>query len=295
MAESVDYVSKTLETSYALVKARAQGIFIDMLKISLAEALVGLVALLLMGGLAVVLLGASITETITTGTLAPSLMRNLVTGLAIVLPIIILAALAGAVLKSVVYNIIDNASAGKPTNLMGCVRKNFLPVVKLSVLMWVILLVFAAPILLSLALVGGQGGAILTLTALCIVPLICAIAFVLFGFFAQFGVMEVVLNGKGPIGAIKASASLVKNNFLGVVLIDIAIVVAAMAVSVVSGVAQTILRLVEQILAVGGIVGQAVGFAIYLLGILAVSSVIGALINTVIIPMVYNFWKGKKG
>lgn len=295
MAGTVDYVRKTLETAYALIKARAQGIFIDMLKISLAEALTGLVALLLIGGLAVLLLGASITETITTGTLAPSLMRNLGIGLAIALPIILIAALAGAVLKSVAYNIISNASAGKPTDLVRCIRKNLLPVVKLSVVMWVVMLVFAAPVLLSLALVGDQGGAIPTMLALCIVPLICAIAFILFVFFAQFSTIEVVLNGKGPIGAIKASASLAKDNFFGVILIDFAIFVAAMAVSVVSEIAQTILKLVMQILAVGGTAGQAVGFAIYLIGMLAVSSVIGSLINTVIIPIVYNFWKGKKG
>jgi hypothetical protein len=292
MAGTVDYVRETLEKSYALIKSSGQGIFIDMLKIGVAEAFVGLAALLLIGGLAFVLLGASLTQIITTGTMAPALMQNILIGIVIAFPIIIIAALAGAVLKSIPYNIIDNASAAKPTDLVGTARKNLLPLVKLSVLMWAVMLAFALPIILSLIL-GGQGGVAQTLVVLCVVPLICALAFVLFGFFAQFSTLEVVLKGNGPIAAIKASASLVKNNIWGVLLIDIVILIAAMAVSVVSSIAQTLLRLLMQLLAVGGTAGLAAGFAIYLIGMLAVSSVISALVDTVIIPVAYNFWKGK--
>lgn len=295
MAGTVDYVRKTLETSYALIKARAQAIFVDLLKIGVAEALVGLAALLLIGGMAYVILGASIIQMATSGTIAPALMQNLAIGMAIAIPIIIIVVLADGVLKSVAFNIIDNASAGKPTDLMGCARKNLLPIVKLSVLTWAVMLVLAVPVILSVMIGSGNPDNVLqTLALLCIIPFIFAAVFVIFMFMIQFSTIEVVLNGKGPIEALKASASLVRGNIWGVILVDAVIAVVGMALSVISSIATSILRIVMQVFSAGGTAGMAVGFATYIIGIVLVGSVIGALIGTVTMPVIYNFWKGKK-
>jgi len=289
----VDYVRKTLETSYALIKARGQEIFMATLKISVVQVALGLAALLVIGGLAVLLLGASITETITSGTLAPSLMRNLGVGIAIALPIIAIAALAGAVLKSVSFNIVDNAAAGRTTDLVACTRKNMLPVVKLYLVLFVITIVLAVPAILSF-LIGALGG-MAGVAAVCILWLVSFVALVLLALCAQFSTAEVVLNGKGPVEAIRSSLALVRGSIGGVILLDVAVVVVAMAVGMVSGIVQRILGLALQVFAVGGGAALVAGFVVYAICMLVIYSIVGAISETLIVPLVYNFWKGKKG
>ncbi len=294
MAGTVDYVRETLEKSYALVKASAQDMFIALLKISVAQVLLSLAGVMLIGILVFLLLGASIAQTISTGALAPALLQNAAIVLLMAIPIFAITTLAAAAFKSVGYNIIDDMGTGRATDLLGCARKNFWPIAKLQVVIWVVMLLLGSPLLLSFLLIGTAGST--ALLALCILIPLSMLAVLLFTFIIQFSTVEVVLGGKGPIGAIKASAGLVKRELLGVILIDIVIVVCVMALSVVSGMASSILRLIMQIFsAVGGTAGLAVGSAIYVLCALAVGVVVGAAMEMAVLPIIYNFWKGKKG
>ena len=294
MAGTVDYVRVTLEKSYALVKARADRIFIDLLKLSAGQTLAGFTGLILIAGLAVVLLGASLTDIARTGTLPQSILANAAIAALLIGPVFAMAMLIANAIQSVGFNVIHNSSAGKPTDLVGQARKNFWPVVKLNVLTWAAMLLLLVPILVSVPL-GGMLNGIAGAAPLCILTVLSAIALVLFVFFTQFSTAEVVLGGKGPIAAMKASASLVKENLLGVIIIDVLLGVLAMAFSVVSGTLQKVLELILQTFSEGGTAGLAVGFAIYICGIVVVSVIIGAITQTVLLPIIYNFWNGKKG
>ncbi|MDD5340488.1 MAG: hypothetical protein PHV13_04535 [Candidatus ainarchaeum sp.] len=286
MAGTVDYVRKTLESSYALIKANAQEMFIALLKLNAMQVLVAAVMLIVIAAAAIALVGASLADIVSTGAMPQAFMSNLAVAIFIIVPVFVISILLTSAIKSVGFNIIENIARGKSTDLLGQARKNFWPIVKLEVTMWGIMLLLAAPVLLS-ALVGGL--------AVCIFMLLSVIACVLFGFFVQFSTLEVVLSGRRTVDALKASAALVRGSLLGVLLIDVLIVAAAMAVSVVTSAAQAVLRLVLQVFSAGGTAGTAVGFAIYLIGMALVSVAIGAAIQTITLPMTYNFWKGKKG
>jgi len=185
---------------------------------------------------------------------------------------------------------VDNRTQGKETTIIAQSKKNLMPVVRYTLIIWAIGLVILLPVLLSIFL-GGMGAAI----GICIFSALWAVAYVLFLFFTQFGMYELVLGRKGAVDSLKSSATLTRANILSVALLDIIVIVVGMATWAGARLFEVILQFIPATLSLGGVWSMLLGYAIYLVLYIGVTVLISAFSQVIVIPVVYNFWKGLKG
>lgn len=288
MGKNINYVVDSAGKGFGLIKKSAVPLYLDLLKVSALSTLVAIIGLAIVGILLFVSLGGAFFASLTEETV-PELGLGAILVLLAIIPIFIVVSLLSQAVGSVVFNVVENRTQGKGTTIIAQSKKNLMPVVRYTIVVWVIGLIIALPMLLSLFL--GMDAAI----GLCIFTTLSVVAYLLFLFFTQFGMYELILGGKGAVDSLKSSAILARANILAVALLDIIVIVVGMATWAGARLFEVILQFIPAALSLGGIWSMILGYAIYMVLYMGVTILISAFTQAIIIPIVYNFWKGLKG
>lgn len=294
MTGAVDYVMESAAKGYGLIKKSARPLFITLLKVHLFSTAIGIVGLLLMLAAALVVGGSALAaylEAIARGSPAGVVALSPVIVVAAVVAVIIwlVSSLLSAAARSVAYNAVGNTAADRPTSFMEQFRKNMLPVMRLSLILWAAFLVLGLPMLVALSMGESAAG------GMCIFALLSGLAMLLFAFFSQFSVLELVMKGGGAVDSIKTSFFLVRGKAVAVLLLDLVIVILALAVSMGTTLAQNILEFVPDTLSATGLYGLILGYSIFFVLLTIFSAIVEAVADTLVLPMVYHFWAGAEG
>lgn len=282
MAGTLGDAQEVLADAYGSIKANPRELILGMVKLNIGGMALAMLALVPAGIIAFLAAGAGFLAGDWSQAAGPALLLLLAAGI----PLLLLAGLIMAACKSVGYNLVADLRAGKRTDLVAQAKKNFVPVSRLTLLIWAAMALFAVPVLLPLAL-GSPAGAL----AACGLAILFAAAYATFMFLVQFAEIEVVLGGRGAIGAMKASAGIVKNGLLVVLLLDLVMFAVNMGVSAPGSVVQALMRPLLQMLAAMGGAAMVAGFVAYLAVVMAVYAVLGAVMQAVCISVFYSYWK----
>ncbi|MGV8176390.1 MAG: hypothetical protein ACP5NX_01155 [Candidatus Bilamarchaeaceae archaeon] len=117
----------------------------------------------------------------------------------------------GCVAMYTMYNYVDNEMNGKPTGIVEHTKANMVPVIEYIVVFCIV-------------------GVVLQL-----IPVLGQILWLLFCFFAMFTILEMLLNRKGVIEAIKASFNLVKENLVSAIGLLVAVIVLSVIIGLLVG------------------------------------------------------------
>ncbi len=286
MGKTIDYVVESARKGYKLIKKSAVSLYIDLLKVSVLSTVISLGGLVLIGLVLFAFFGTDVGEALM-GVATPESGTMLVVFLLIAILIYVVFLFLSNAVASVSYNVIENRASGKGTSIIAHAKENLMPVVRYTIVFWAVLLVVALPILLSL-LLGGIGAVV----GMCFFSALALMIYVLFPFFIQFGMFELILGKKGAIDSMKSSSRLVKANILPVILLDIILVVIIFAVGAGLSLFSSILEFIIAAFSLAGTGGMLLGFAIYVVLYMAVSILISTASATIIFPLVYYFWKG---
>ncbi len=284
----MNYVVDSAGKGFGLIKKSAVPLYVDLVKVSALATLVSLIGLAIVGILLFVSLGGTFFASLAEEA-GPDFGLGTILVLLAIIPIFIIFSLLSQAVGSVVFNVVDNRTQGKGTTIIEQSKKNLMPVVRYTLIVWIILLLIALPIAFSLFL--GMDAAI----GICIFSVLSVVAYILFLFFTQFGMYELILGGKGAVDSLKSSAILARANILSVALLDIIVIVVGMATWAGTRLFEVILQFIPAALSLGGVWSMIVGYAIYMLLYLVVTVLISAFSQAIVIPIVYNFWKGLKG
>ena len=286
MGETIDYVIGSARKGYGLIKKDAVPLYVDLLKIAVLATVVSLVGLAFAAVVAFIFIGADFTALFNGGA-TPELGIGMVLALVIATPIFLIFTFLSKAVNSVVYNAVENRTKEKGTGIIAQSKKNLMPVVRYALVFWAVIFVIALPIVLSLFL-----GGISAVAGMCFFSTVAVIAYPLFVFFTQFGMYELILGGKGAVDALKTSAHLVRANILTVALLDIIVIIISLVTGAGIMVLRAILQFIPVALAFAGPGAILLGSAIYIVLYMAVSILISTASATIIIPIVYYFWKG---
>lgn len=294
MDETADFVKGSLEKAYSLIKKNAQELFIEFLKVGVLSTTISMVGLLLTGAVLFIFLGASLAgylANLADGSAPlPALSTEGILGMIVAAMVWLISALISSAIGSVAYNVVDASARRKQiTSIREQFRKNIVPIIKLDLLKWGVIVILFLPIATSLAF-----GSIGTLIGLCILPILLLIAYIIFAFLIQFSMLELLLGGRGVLESIKSSASLVRANLLSVIVLDILLVVITIAASAGTKVIETLLQFIPSIFSLLGAWGMAAGYAIFFVMLIALYTLVFAATQTIILPIMYYFWKGLK-
>jgi len=289
MGKNMNYVVDSAGKGFGLIKKSAVPLYLDLVKVSALSTLVSLIGLAIVGILLFVSLGGTFFASLAEEA-GPDFSLGTILVLLATIPIFIIFSLLSQAVGSVVFNVVDNRTQGKETTIIAQSKKNLMRVVRYTLIIWAIGLVILLPVLLSIFL-GGMGAAI----GICIFSALWAVAYVLFLFFTQFGMYELVLGRKGAVDSLKSSATLTRANILSVALLDIIVIVVGMATWAGARLFEVILQFIPATLSLGGVWSMLLGYAIYLVLYIGVTVLISAFSQVIVIPVVYNFWKGLKG
>lgn len=287
MGASVDLALDCAKKGYELIKKSAQPLFIDLLKVNALGTVMSMAGILIAGLLLFMLAGAWVSAQLTQASpTAPDGTVYFV--LAVSLVVLLAGSLLSRAATAVSYNIVENTTKGRRTGIMEQFMKNLVPVSVLSIIVWIVMLVLALPLILSIQMGEAAAG------ATCVFGLVSTVLLLLFGFFTQFAIFEVVLGGRNAVEAIKRSFSLVKANVWAVLLLDLFMAVVGFAAYAVTQVAQLILQPIPVALSLTGFQGIFIGYAIYMLLLIIFGLFIGAATDLITIPILYNFWQRVK-
>jgi len=281
---AVDSVVDSGKGTINFLQKKASPLFVDLLKIEAGSTIL-LIAVLVMGVFAMWGLGL-IPESFDFSdkeNFASEMIKflPLIAGLAVAM---LVGGILSTIFESVGYNAVDLRMKNSKVRILERFSRNFLPVLSLIVLLGVIQVIIFFPPILSLL---SRNVTLMFLSF--VLFMLSAIVLVIFLFFVQFVMLELVINGRGPWESIKQSYSLVKNNFWGVLVFDIAYWVIAMALGSVMGV----ISYVFQLFVYGGLmVSPLLGIAFAFILMFIIGLVYNAITKTIMLPFQYKFWKG---
>ncbi len=216
---------------------------------------------------------------------------------AMLLPLILVAVVAiiaviifNASINMVRFVAVEDVSKKAGTRIIATAMPLIPAVVVYSIASLILIGVFVGvPMAVGfVAMAGLKGAAGLILFILAMVAAV--VLAILFSLFLQFASLDIAINKSGGIDALKRSYALVRKNLAAVIIYDIILFLISFAIGVVFGILNELLSL-----------GFAIGaFNIALLAIVlviyfAVVIAESILINTVLTPVEYFFWKGIGG
>jgi len=220
---------------------------------------------------------------------------------AVVLAIILLAIgmFVSVSMDSVIYNLTDNSFKKKKTGIIKNFKRNFLPVSGYIIFMSIVVgLIIAVPLILLLpeGFVEGTDSTLEKIIYPRLVSALISVVAMLFAFFLQFSMLELVISRRGIIGSIKRSISLVKNNFWETIAFSILMTIVVWIISIP---AILIIFMLIMPMAFGFMIAPLAGGWIILVAyilfwiimILILSIVLQAFEYTVTMPARYSFWK----
>jgi len=284
MGDAVEVVSDSLGKAYSMIKKDGERLFKAMIGVNALSMAIGIMGMLIGLGLGLGLLIA-----IGGYTTAPSANPALaLVVVAIVIIIIIGAALLAEAASAVSYNVVDDMASGRKTSIIESFKANIVPVSILEALRLAIIFILALPLILSL-LAGGTSA----MGLLCGLGALSVVLIIAFSIFIQFSTLEVVLAKKGAIDAMKSSVSLVRANLFAVFLLDLVIFLVALCIGGAGELIRLAIGLIPPLFSVGGSVATVVGYAIYIVLFMVVQLITSAIVETIVTPATYMFWKKK--
>ncbi len=287
MGGTVDNISGSVDRTYRLIKASTRQLFTGMLKITALSIAVSMAGLLIAAVL-FFMLNPGLVSSLSSGTYLPAFSGQLLQSLIILIPLLMIIGFVSEAITSVSYNLVDNIAKKKPTAIIGQAVTNFVPVAILNIVMLAAFIIIFSPALLAVWAGGGL--------AICIVLPLIIIAYILFVFFTQFAIVEVVIKRQGIMEAIRGSFLVVRSLLVETFVYDILVVIIALGMAAITQVADIVLRLIMSAFGlIGGTTGLLVGAVAYFVLYLAVATVVSAITKTVVVPLTYQFWKGGKG
>ncbi len=138
----------------------------------------------------------------------------------------------------------------------------------------------------AMAVLKGAAGLILFILGM----VAAAVLAILFSLFVQFASLDIAINKSGGIQALRNSYALVRKNLAAVIIYDIIMFIISFAIGMVFGI-------VNEVLSFGVTLGafNIALFAVMVAIFLVVAIAESILINTVLSPVEYFFWKGIGG
>ena len=211
--------------------------------------------------------------------------------LALAIVVLLAVGFVNASINMVRFIAVEDVAKKAQTRIIASATPLISSVVVYSIASLLLVVVFVGiPVLLG-SMVGFSGSA----GTVGLLAFVLAIAFalvflILFSLFVQFSALEIAINKKGGIEALRSSYALVRNNLAAVIIYDIILFIISFAIGMVFGV-------INQVLSFGMAMG-AFNIALLVIVVCIYAVVVIAesiLINTVLTPVEYFFWKSLGG
>jgi|GEM_PF-2143325 len=294
---TLENIYSTAEDGIGFLKKNVKPLFFSNLRITLLVMVVGLVVLLIGGALvaSVLYLGPDWSDIA---------VLALIVLLALVFFFVFMWLSASANLVS--YHMAESyVEKGGPVAIVDKFRKNFDPVFRYLVVNYAIvavvvglpLLLLAAMLLPSLSSsVSGERSVVgIWLGAMFYILLLLLFFlafFLVFRYFSQFWLWELLIRKKGAIEALKASISAVKNNLLETFVFFILFIIWGAVVSIPFTILNSFMRVFMQLAVLTESFETAMAAAIiFVVGMVILAVLNAALVATLTLPFQYIFWK----
>lgn len=239
--DSVWYsIEQSINSTTKTINKYGKGIFYQMIKVGVITTIITMVSI---GILAVVffsLFGTDL-ETITYNVKNASLTTWIIVSIVAIIDIAI-ARFLMSTFNSTGFNIIDYSIAGKDANITEYAKKNFIPVTGYTLFVFLASIIIYSPAIVLFVLgfgsmlgaVGTAGsenaikiimGSISALMSAIVFYIIGILIYLIFFFFIQFALLELVVSRRKVIESLKESAKTVRANIVNVFIYDIMLVI----------------------------------------------------------------------
>lgn len=281
MAGPLDTVTASIGSSLDFAMKNFRELAVRIAKIYLLTFGIFIAALALLAAFAIALGGASMLS----GNAAMLLPLILVAAL-----VLIAVAILNASIGMVRFVAVEDVSRNADTRIIAAATPLMPAVVVYSIASLVLIGVFVGlPMALGVVAMAGLKGAA-GFAVFILAMAVAVILAILFGLFLQFATLDIAINKSGGIDALRNSYALVRKNLAAVIIYDIILFVISFAIGVVFGVLNELLSL-GFALGAFNIALLAVVLVVYFAVVIAES----ILINTVLTPVEYFFWKSIGG
>ncbi len=291
MGDTIDTVKGAFSDALKIWEKRGKGLFVDLAKLSVLEWAVFIVPVVILGSLALIMLGS--TTLLESDAAVSALLGNLAF-MVIAVILILITYFVSIAFSSVRFNIVDNRTKGKDTAIIDQFRANFVPYSLYTILVGLIGIAILLPVLAGFLLSGpadDSGYALRILGNICLFGFISVVLYMFFAFFIQFAKFELIVGREGIVDSLKISYRLVRKNIVTVFIFDIVYVIVALVVGSIASVVQRVFITAAQILMIfGSIAGAALSILLYIV----IAFIIGIISNFILIPILYSFWKRLK-
>ncbi len=281
MAGALDTVTTSISSSLDFAMKNFRELAVRIAKIYLLTFGIFAAALAIIAALAIALGGASLL-----GGNAAMLLPLIL----IAVIILIAVSIFNASINMVRFVAVEDVSKKAGTRIIATAMPLTPAVVVYSIASLVMIVVFVgvpmAAGLVAMAALKGAAGLILFILAV----VVAAVLAILFSLFVQFASLDIAINKSGGIQALRNSYALVRKNLAAVIIYDIIMFIISFAIGMVFGIVNEVLSF-GMTLGAFNIALLAVILAVYLVVVIAES----ILINTVLSPVEYFFWKGIGG
>ena len=280
-----DLLKGWMNETYGFINSNLRETAVTMLKIQLLM-LVPVLITIIMAGLLIFM---------APGALA---IVALVIGACFVIVGIVLSAVIG----SVQYNAVDNIAKRRKTGIIGTAEENLVPYVKYALMMFVIHLVPILPLTIlivaayiTLPLVGG----LVEILGRILISIISAIIYL----FVQFAIMETVLSKSGTLDSYRKSYRMARKNLAATIIMSFVLWVVESAINLAFILAAVVIILTVAVIGVAGLTAALESpesviaslalpvILLILVVVLLFAVLVGAAVNTIIVPAQYFFWK----
>jgi|GEM_PF-5847210 len=276
---AIDTVTGTANETFNFLKKKIKLLFIDILKIEIGAFAIA-IAVILIGLLFMFGLGLFSSLPLDSENPDISEILPLIAGLLVTF---LFAGILSTIFQSVTYNAVDMRMKNARVMITERFQRNFIPMLSLMILIGIVYLIIFIPGIIAIVS-GSMTGVFLAFTLLFISILIL----IVFLFFAQFAVLELLINERGPWESIMNSLELVKKNFWAVIAFDIAYWIISMALgSVMAFISYSIQILFFMLM----MVNPLAGILIMVLILLIVEIIYVAGMKAIMLPFMYKFWK----
>jgi len=266
MADAAQMVSGSIGQTMGLLGGRWRVLGVDFLKVLILTALISIATQLLsQAAVGLPLQGAA---------------------MLVIMVVMILILLIGQFLESaissVLYNVVEQATLGKRIALLSQAKLNFIPVARGTIAVFAAYVVLALPLLLGV--IAGDT------TIFCALGAVSLALMVVFSFFTQFLVPELVILRRDWKEGLRGSFEKVRSNLVPTILFDVVVILVS---AVMAALLLVLLLVVSPVVSAGGLAGMVIGLAI----MLVLVAVLGLLIGLFSTTFTYFFWSsiGGKG
>ncbi|MEK6981859.1 MAG: hypothetical protein AABX38_02910 [Candidatus Micrarchaeota archaeon] len=221
--------------------------------------------------------------------IAPKILSSIWIILAISIPLYLIAGIVNNAVGSTIYNIIKNRSLGKNTKIIEQTKDNFTQITIFYIIELAISFTIFVPLLILLfnAMQSTKNPSSAFPFLIVFLVGVLAILFAVFvNFFLQFVSLEITLNKKTAINAIKSSINMVKKNLLLVIIFGVLLMFLNWGVAMLFGVFNQFLGVIMNL----GFQNP-IFLVLWLIIFVPFSFIESVIFSLVIIPPRYILWQ----